>query len=93
MIRFSGGEDSKRVKSDHGASISTLILFTNAKFINILSLPVEIVVYIISFLPMARDVVKLQYVSTTLRAVSKTPSLWSEYLFGHCMIIKKNVPS
>ena len=43
-------------------SISTLILFTNAKIINILSLPVEILVYIISFLPMARDVVKLQYV-------------------------------
>ena len=49
--------------------------------VNILSLPVEILVYIASFLPTARDKVKLRYVSRTLRVVSETPSLWSEFVW------------
>ena len=47
--------------------------------VDILTLPVELLVYIISFLPTARDKVKLRYVSRTLRVVSETPSLWSEF--------------
>jgi len=45
-----------------------------------LSLPVEMLEYIISFLP-ARAKVKLRYVSRRLRVVSETPSLWSEFVW------------
>jgi len=48
--------------------------------VNILSLPVEILVHIASFLP-TRDKVKLRYVSRTLRVVSEIPSLWSEFVW------------
>ena len=48
---------------------------------NILSLPVELLVYITSFLPTVRDVVKLRYVSRRLRVVTETPSLWSEFVW------------
>ena len=41
----------------------------------------ELLVYIISFLPTARDKVKLRYASRTLRVVSETPSLWSEFVW------------
>ena len=51
------------------------------KSVNILNLPVELVVYIFSFLPTIRDKVKLRYVSRTLRVVSETPSLWSKFIW------------
>ena len=41
----------------------------------------ELLVYIMSFLPTIRDKVKLRYVSRTLRVVSETPSLWSEFVW------------
>ena len=47
--------------------------------LTILSLPVEILVYIVSFLLSSRDKVKLRYVSQRLRVVTETPSLWSEF--------------
>ena len=47
----------------------------------LLSLPVELLVYIISFLPTVRDKVKLRYVSRRLQVVSETPSLWSEFVW------------
>ena len=50
------------------------------EFVHFSSLPVELLVYIVSFLPL-RDKVKLRYVSRTLRAVSETPSLWSEFVW------------
>jgi len=53
----------------------------NEEFMNILSLPVELLVYIISFLPTVRDTVKLRYVSRRLRVVTETPSLWSEFVW------------
>jgi len=49
--------------------------------LTILSLPVEILVHIVSFLSSARDKVKLRYVSQRLRVVSETPSLWSEFMW------------
>ena len=49
--------------------------------LNVLNLPVELLVYIVSFLPTVRDKVKLRYVSRTLRVVSETPSLWSEFVW------------
>ena len=49
--------------------------------IHFLSLPVELLVYIISFLPTVRDKVKLRYVSPRLRVVSETPSLWREFVW------------
>jgi len=51
------------------------------KSVNILSLPVELLVYIISFLPTIRDTIKLRYVSQRLRVVSETPTLWSEFIW------------
>ena len=51
------------------------------KSLHILSLPVELLVYIMYFLPAARDKVKMRYVSRTLRVVSETPSLWSEFVW------------
>ncbi|XP_065893268.1 uncharacterized protein [Dysidea avara] len=46
-----------------------------------LSLPVELLVYIVSFLPTIRDKVKLRYVSQRLRLVSETPTLWGEFIW------------
>jgi len=48
---------------------------------NILSLPVEMLVYIMSFLRTARDLVQLRYVSRRLRAATDTPSLWNEFVW------------
>ena len=49
--------------------------------VNLLSLPVELLVYIMSFLRVARDLLKLRYVSRRLRAAAETPSLWSEFVW------------
>jgi len=49
--------------------------------VSILSLPVELLVIIVSFLPAARDKARLRYVSHKLRAVSETPSLWSDFVW------------
>ena len=46
---------------------------------NLLTLPIELLVYITSFLTSARDVVKLRCVSRRLRSVSETPSLWRKF--------------
>ena len=51
------------------------------RFDDILRLPVELLVYIVSFLPTVRGKVKLRYVSRTLQVVSETPSLWSEFVW------------
>lgn len=48
---------------------------------NILSLPVELLVYIVSFLTDIRDKVKLRYVSRSLRSISETPSLWRNFVW------------
>jgi len=49
--------------------------------VQLLNLPVELLVYITSFLPAIRDRMKLRYVSRRLRTVSETPSLWSEFVW------------
>jgi len=46
-----------------------------------LRLPVELLVYIISFLPTIRDLVKLRYVCQRLRVASETPTLWCEFMW------------
>jgi len=43
---------------------------------NLLSLPSEVLVKIVSFLSKACDRVTLRYVSRRLRSISETPSLW-----------------
>ena len=43
-------------------------------------LPNELLVYIFSFLPTTRDIVKLRYVSLKIRSISETPSLWNNVL-------------
>jgi len=53
----------------------------NKKCVQLLNLPVELLVYIATFLPTTRDVVKLRYVSRRLRNVSEAPSLWSGFLW------------
>ena len=52
--------------------------------VNLLTLPTELLVYIISFLASLRDRVKLRYVSTWLRCVIEgTPSLWREFAWPY----------
>ena len=51
---------------------------------NLLTLPTELLVYIISFLSSLRDRVKLRYVSRWLRCVIETtPSLWTEFVWPY----------
>lgn len=46
----------------------------------ILNLPVELLIYIVSFLPSVDDRMKLRYVSRKLRSiVSETQSLWHDF--------------
>ena len=49
----------------------------------LLSLPVELLVYIFTFLPTPRDKAKLRYVSRGLQSVIETPSLWSEFVWPY----------
>ena len=52
--------------------------------VNLLTLPTELLVYIISFLSSLRDRVKLRYVSRWLRIViEETPSLWKEFVWPY----------
>ena len=44
-------------------------------------LPNELLVYIFSFLPTSRDIVKLRYVSRKIRGISQVPSLWNKFLW------------
>ena len=48
--------------------------------INLLSLPVELLVYIMSLL-VTRDLVKLRYVSRGVRVVTTTPLLWRKFVW------------
>ena len=48
-----------------------------------LTLPAELLVYIFSFLPTARDKARLRYVSQRIRSVSETPSLWTKFEWPH----------
>jgi len=53
-------------------------------FVNLSTLPTEILVYIISFLSSLRDRVKLRYASRWLRCVTEgTPSLWKEFVWPY----------
>lgn len=56
---------------------------------NILSLPTEIVLYIVQFLTEARDRVKVLYVSKRLRIIGQTPSLWREFVWPYYNYLEK----
>ena len=47
------------------------------------SLPLELIVYIFSFITNARDKVKLRYVSQRLRVAVETPSLWRKFTWSN----------
>ena len=47
------------------------------------TLPIEILVHIVSFLTCVRDLVILRYVSRRLRCVCETPSLWKRFTWPH----------
>ena len=49
----------------------------------LVALPIELLVYIISFLTSTRDKVKLRYVSRELRAAVETPLLWRDFTWPH----------
>ena len=52
--------------------------------VNLLTLPTELLVYIISFLSLLHDRVILRYVSRQLRcAVEEIPSLWKEFVWPY----------
>ncbi|XP_065886988.1 uncharacterized protein [Dysidea avara] len=50
---------------------------------SILSLPMELLVIIMSHLTSLRDRVKLRYVSQRLQSVSETPSLWRKFVWDY----------
>jgi len=52
-------------------------------FYTLVNLPIELLVYIISFVTCTRDKVKLRYVSQRLRIAAETPSLWREFIWPH----------
>ena len=45
----------------------------------LLALPIELLVYVLSFVTSARDRVKLRYVSRQVRVAVETPSLWRDF--------------
>jgi len=47
------------------------------------ALPVELLVYILSFLKNVREAVKIRYVSRRFRRASETPSLWRDFVWPH----------
>ena len=47
------------------------------------SLPTELIVFILSFVACSRDMVKLRYVSRRLRNVCEAPSLWRQFVWPH----------
>ncbi|XP_065920271.1 uncharacterized protein [Dysidea avara] len=52
--------------------------------VNLLKLPTELLVFIISFLSLLHDRIKLRYVSRWLRCVTEgTPSLWAEFVWPY----------
>ena len=53
----------------------------NESSIGLEELPIELLVYIFSFLPTSRDIVRLRFVSRKIRSISKIPSLWNTFLW------------
>ena len=58
--------------------------------LNIVTLPNELLVHIISFLTCVRDVVKLRYVSRRFLSICETPLLWRELIWPHFDIHEKH---
>jgi len=56
---------------------------TDKPLSKLLALPIELLVYMITFLTCARDMVKLRYVSRRMRSVSETPLLWRKFIWPH----------
>jgi len=55
-------------------------------FVNLSTLPTELLVIIISFLSLAHDKINLRYVSHQLKCViDGTPSLWKEFIMAIVM--------
>ena len=50
---------------------------------NFITLPSELLVYILSFLKITRDLVKLWYISRRFRSVCETSSLWRDFIWPH----------
>ena len=51
-------------------------LLSEQPLYTLVSLPIELLVYVFSFVSSVRDRVKLRYVSQRIRAAVETPSLW-----------------
>ena len=49
----------------------------------IVALPIELLVYVFSFVTSARDKTKLRYVSQRLRSAVEAPSLWRDFTWPH----------
>ena len=50
-------------------------------FQTLVDFPIELLVYVLSFVTSARDRVKLRYVSLRLRAAVEVPSLWRQFIW------------
>ena len=62
----------------------------DAKTLHLLSLPNEVLVKIISFLPETLDKLTLRYVCRKLREVSLTSSLWRVFVWADCSCREEN---
>ena len=72
---------------DESHEESFALMDQDKSHVNLLMLPTELLVYIISFLSSLHDKVKLRYVSRWLRYVidhEGTPSLWREFVWPYC---------
>ena len=47
----------------------------------LVELPIELLVYIFTLLPMSRDIVRLRYVLRKIRSISETSTLWKNFLW------------
>ena len=58
-------------------------LLSEQPLYTLVSLPIELLVYVFSFVSSVRDRVKLRYVSQRIRAAVETPSLWRVIFWPH----------
>ena len=58
-------------------------LFIDHPLFDLAALPIELLVYIFSFVTSTHDRVKLRYVSQLLKAAVETPSLWRDFIWPH----------
>ena len=78
-----GTRDSTNTVQDEKEDNSSESRLLRGQPLTLVTLPIELLVYVFSFVISARDKVKLRYVSQRLRAAVETPSLWRDFTWPH----------